>query len=685
MVDSPAPPAEQENPYQPPGPSPLVFETFAGLNTEASRPGIQDEQCAWLDGWMPIGKNNARILPGVGPLLYTDALARQIVWYDFGNIGSTPYMVVLLSDGTLVAVNTSTGMVTQIAGTGTILSPSSTAVAMSQWGSLYLIIVANQTNGYWLWDGTNFYQSGTLGPDVTLTNDGLDYTSQPTITAFGGTGSGATFGTPLPIDGSLISISVTNPGTGYSIQDAVVLAFSGGGSPGVTAILETTVSSGTIASVSVVNPGMGYGSLASVNVLGGGGTGGAISVVASAGTISTASITNAGMSYSSNPTPSVVDPNNPVAVATVDLMPTGVQGNAVETYQSRVWIANGAIVTFTAPESVSDFATSDGGGNFQSFDSFLRVGFVSLIQTNGFLYLIGDSSINYVSGVQTSGNPPSTTFTNQNADPEIGTPWPGTVDVFSRNILFANAFGVHVSYGGAVTKISDMLDGIYSTVPNFGGFVPTAAKAIIFGKRVWMLLFPVIDSITGQRVNKLLMWKDKFWWTSQQDINLIFVQHQEINSVITAYGTDGNGVYPLFQNPSIGFTKTIQSKLWERPGGYEFIKTVSRLWGLANYFSPLSPDLIVSIDNETGVSSQTYTLSPNPINVVNASGTIIPVFNASHTLIPTFSLDNGVVVFAPQAVGQNGVLSGLTIMTNAADLALISMKIGAIEIAGYRG
>ena len=47
-------------------------------------------------------------------------------------------------------------------------------------------------------------------------------------------------------------------------------------------------------------------------------------------------------------------------------------------------------------------------------------------------------------------------------------------DVFGRNIVFANSFGAHISYGAAVTKISEELDGVYNTVPiaNFGTLVP---------------------------------------------------------------------------------------------------------------------------------------------------------------------------------------------------------------------
>src|ERR1700678_1847914 len=448
MIQADAPQAEKPTPYTPAGPpDPLIFEAFEGMNTATLRPGVDDKEAAWLDGWIPLGPGrNLRTMYGISAALYTALSPISVAFFDCGNIASTPYCIIVQSDGSIVAVNTSTGIARTIAAAGTILNPSRTSVGFAQYGSQYFVIVSKQTNGYFIWDGTTFFTPGA---------------------SFTGTGGGT--------------------------------------------------------------------------------------------------------------------------------MPTGISGTAVEIYAGRVWIANGAFITFSVPGSLTDFSSGDGGGNFESSDSFLRVAFIQLKQTNGFLYLIADSSINYISGVQTSSSPPVTTFTNQNADPEIGTPWPSTVDVFNRNILFANAFGAHVSYGGAVTKISEKLDGIYNTVPNFGNIVPSAAKAIVFGKKVWVLLLPIIDPVTGQQVNKLLMYREAagkpIWWATQQDVPLIYIQFKEINSVLTAWGTDGVSVYQLFAQPSINFTKTFQTKLWDKPGGYQFTKWVTRLWGIVQYYSTLDANL----------------------------------------------------------------------------------------------
>ena len=535
MIQEQQPQADQPSQYLPAGPpDPLIFEAFEGINTATLRPGVDDKQAAWLDGFMPLGPNrNLRTMYGISTALYTAPGALTVAFFDFGNIGSTPYSILVQSDGSIVAINTTTAVATTIAAAGTIQNPSRVNVGFAQYGSKYILIVSKQTNGYFIWDGTTFFL----------------------------------------------------PGASFL-----------------------------------------------------------------AGTV-----------------------------------PVGISGTAIEIYSGRVWIANGPTITFSVPGSVIDFSSGNGGGNFTSSDSFLRVGFTQLKQTNGFLYLIADSSVNYISGVQTSGSPLVTTFTNQNADPEVGTPWPSTVDVFNRNILFANAFGAQVSYGGAVTKISEMLDGVYNTVTNFGNIVPSAAKAIVFGKKIWILLLPIIDPVTGQQVNKLLMWNGKQWWASQQDVNLIYIQFQEINSVLTAWGTEGKSVYQLFAQPSVNFTKTAQTKLWDKPGGYQFTKWVTRLWGIVKYYSPLSPAISVAIDNETSSNTNPAIVVPNVATWLTVGG-LISTWVTAGLQVSTWVAGGGTAysILAPDGIAQVGVLTGFTVTTNAADMAIVSMMIHN-EIAGYRG
>ena len=512
-----------KTPGFPTNPLPIVFEQFEGLNTKASRPGIKDTEMSWCDGWMPIGPNNLRTLPGLGPALYTPTPPLTVQWFGFGNIGADAYSYALLSDGSMQQIAVSGGGVTQVMAPGTISTPSSTAVGFSQWGRIYILFSAAQTNGYWVWDGTTLSQSGS--------GAGLNITS-------------------------------------------------------------------------------------------------------------------------------------------------GISGTTIEVYTAHVWVGaalnNGALVNFSAPGSAVDFTTGNGGGSFSSRDSFLRNTFVRFLQTNGFLYLIADSSINYISGVTTSGGTPTTTFTNQNVDPQTGTPWPWSVQLFSRNIVFGNSSGIYVSYGGAVTKVSGPLDGIYNSVPSHGPITPSAAVGELFGITVYMMLLPIINSFTGQQQNSLMMWDGKKWWTSQQDRPLTFIATQELNSVLGAYGTDGTAIWPLCTTPTNAFQKVVQSKLFANPH-YLYVKTANRLYGIVNDNSSGDFNLTVQVDSEKPPFSIAI---PNPapgISWTNSGGA--PITWTNNSAQPIVWLGQGLGIFGPLAVAQNGRLTGMTAISTDEDLTLVSLTL----------
>jgi hypothetical protein len=718
----------------------IAFEVFTGLNTNASRVGIEDTELSWCDGFMPVGNSKLRTLPDIGPSVWAAPSAGQVAFFDFGNIGATPYMIVPTTDGAIWQVNTTTTSPRRIAPPGTIAAPTRNTVGLTQWGSQFIIIVANQPDGYFILDGQNFYQAGTLAPATAaaLTSGGANYNSNPVLHIYGGSGSGAA-ATATITEGSISAIQITNPGSGYSPGDIVQIGFSGGGADTAarlrTVLVGTSVQSVTlisggfgytngtgysmtfsgaggsgaagtfdvsggtitnvnvsgggsaynaaptvsftgagsgsgaaavaimspvaVASVVVDDPGTGFQGTPTLTIEGGGGSGAAATVTAlSGGSISTIHLSSGGNGYTSAPAVVVQPGLNSAATAILDVMPFGVQGTSIETYQSRIWITKTGSVLFSAPGSYTDFSISGGGGAFASNDSYLRVGYTQVRQTNGFLYLIADSSISYISNVQTGGSPVSTTFTNQNANPEVGTPYAGAIDTLGSNIIFANDFGVHVSYGGTVTKVSIPLDGVYNTVPGFGGFQPSSAKAIVYGKRLWMVLLPIIDPTNGIQFNKMFMWDEKRWWSTSQGVGLIYIQSQEISSVLTAWGTDGTHVYRLFQTPSGNFTKKAQSKLFARPGGYMVGKSANRVWMIAQYASRNIPDIVFNVDNETGSS---------------------PV-----TLLPSGAFDTGFWISPPTAIGQVGSLLGMTLTTNASDVTIVSAAIDAISVQ-YRG
>jgi hypothetical protein len=422
---------------------------------------------------------------------------------------------------------------------------------------------------------------------IIVNNGGNGYSSLVQVTASSAGASVPASFSVVGQNGVITQVIVQNPGLGYTSVPTLTITDLASAAVGTGASLTAVMQAGQISAVTVDTHGTGYTSPPTLTVFGDG-TGASLQAnLSNNSTVKSISVVNAGTAYTRASI--FFNGGNRAASAVVGLMPFGVSGTTAETYQSRVWVGNGRIGQFSAPGGdPADFSSSAGAGAFQSNDSFLKVAYQRFIQSNGFLYLFGDSSLNYISGVSTSGAPAITTFNNLNVDPQIGSPWPGTVQAFGRDIVFANPIGVYVSYGGAVTKVSDALDGIFATVPSTSwpaGFTPTACVMTIFGIQVYILLLPILDQISGAQVTKCLMWDGKKWWTSPQTgITGGFCASQEINSVLTGYiSPDGTTIKPMFTTPShvSTMTKYLESKLWDAPGVF-MTKMIRQFYVLIN-------------------------------------------------------------------------------------------------------
>lgn len=731
---------------------PYLIEKFGSLNTKASRPGIGDEEFSWIENFMPIGDSNMRTLYAEDPDRYAPGGGQEIIFnYPF-NIGDDSFIAVFLDDGTAVEVNVATGAITSISAVvGTFWNAGDELPACSQWQSKFLLIVSTVTdNAYWIWDGTSLFGSGTLSPDVVLTNSGSNYTSAPTVTAYGGTGSGATFSATVA-DGVVTNVEVTNPGSGYGLDDQVVLAFSGGGSDsGAAAIVTIDSTVGGVGTIVVTAPGSGYTTASVITITGGGGSG-AEAVISGAvdGQITQITVVNPGANYTSVPTiaatvgsglaatativrgqistiavaaggtnydtpPEVkiigngvgalahatlsggavasitVDENgigyteasvqliggNNAASATISLMPFGVSGTTIETYQSHVWIANGTTAEFTAPGSTSIFATTQGGGAYAATESFLRSRITRFIQSNGFLYQYGDSSINVISNVQTNGTPPSTSFNNSNVDPQTGTAWRDSVAAFGRALVFANPTGVYALYGGAAEKVSGALDGLFANASfNTGeeGITPTASVAILFGIRVYVLLFTTRDPYTKTLRNIMAIWDGQKWFVGSQIKTPTSISTQEINSELSTWASDGSSLFKLFQVPSEDLQKIWQTKLRADPS-YIISKQINRIYLLSQANNDSLADITLSIDTERGLgqANQATEFTSGELTFVGNDGDpIIWEGLGGDDLV----FVTGNLLLAGFTTSDYGKLIGITGTTMSKDVTIISMML----------
>jgi hypothetical protein len=691
------PDAQPQNPYLPAGYEPLVMEMFQGLNTEVDRAGVPDNQCYWMENFFPYAPRLARKIYDLGSSIYSTP---TVVFFQWTNLGSTPYCIIFKSDGSVLAV-TQLGAVTTILPAATITSPSIVNCGVSQWNRTYVIIVSKQTNGYWLWDGTTTYSAGSIGA-VIVTNGGNGYYSGgPVVSVYGGFGGGASL-SAIVSGGQITSIAILNPGMGYHANDTPSITIVGGTAAGAGGSIsvswtqssvgdnsEGIIWSAGILSASVQSVGSNYvnpiiafnytnffNDTAFPAVV----TGPILTLTtnpSSIGSLQSVVVTNPGqLVYVQNSSTVIanlvsfsVTSSVAQASASLEMMPFGIQGTTAEVYQGYVWVANGSTIFYSAPGSPINFGINSGGGNFISGDPFLRVNYVRLVNANGFLYLVADSSMNYISGVQTTGSTVlTTTFTNQNADPEVGTPYPQSVLTDGVSVVLANVWGIHGTRGATFDKISDPLDGVYNTAPSvFNGQQISAAKAIIYGKKCWIALVPVLDPITGAASTKMFMLNDKKWFAATQSVPVTFIGTNEVNGNLTAWGTNGTVISPLFAAPSTSIAGIIQSKFWDHPGGYELVKASSRFFSLWKYQTASLPSVTLTIDAVQPTSAASLTTQ------------------TSYSVTLGGPSASGYWLSPPQAIAQQGGLVGFTMKTNEADVTLISAKITSDPRISYRG
>jgi len=448
------------------------------------------------------------------------------------------------------------------------------------------ITITNPGSGYTspptvalIGDGINatavaFLASGSVA-GINVINGGSNFTFPPPLTIQGGNGVGAVGNVRLTAT-SISSIAVTSGGGPYSSVPGVVFhnADTNGSGASGTAIIEN----GQVIAVTLNNAGSGYTLPPYISFSGGGLPTGAPSATATAyltGTsIASVIMSNQGTGYTQTPAVIVNPGSNNAAQAIMTMMPFGISGADAETFNSRIWLVvpfqkttvpTGGDMLVSAAGSLVDYATADGGVAFLNSDRFLRKNFTGLRQSNGYLYAFGDSSASVISNVQTTGDPPTTTFTFANVDPQIGMAWRDSQQDFGRTIVSANATGIYGLYGGAMTNISAKITQLFQSAvfpPVQGAVTPCSAVADVFNVKYYFLLCTITDPETFQARTVLVGWNSQTWGIFSQTPDLTFIGTQEVNGQCFAWGTDGRSIYPLFNRPSTTLVKRITTKMY---------------------------------------------------------------------------------------------------------------------------
>jgi phage tail sheath protein FI len=143
-------------------------------------------------------------------------------------------------------------------------------------------------------DTGTYIEDGVVS--ITLTNNGQDYTSAPTVAISGGGDAAAT----AEVDKhKVVSLSVVNAGQDYTSAPTITIAPPPAG--GVQATATCTVATGGIDVITITNKGSGYVTAPAVTLSGGAGNSASLTAVLG-GPLTGVTMTAAGENYASTPT-----------------------------------------------------------------------------------------------------------------------------------------------------------------------------------------------------------------------------------------------------------------------------------------------------------------------------------------------------------------------------------------------
>ena len=432
-----------------------VVKDFKGLNTKNNRTVIENGEFGWLENAMPIGFGNLRIIEG-NQLVDSTAWGANVTYMSSVNIQNNEYILGFQDDGSAQYVNITTGTKGNIAAANTF---SNTGVAITQWKNERALII-DPDRGYKTWDGVDLIDIG-----------------------------------------SVVTVTINNPGTGYSAANTTVSFSAPNQANGVQATGEVVIVANAVSEIIVTEAGTGYTSPPTVTITGGG--------------------------SNANVTCSILDQN----------------GTDVATFSGRAWIASDRTTFYTAADTYNDF-TNISAGFLTISDSTLRTNITRILSANNFLYVFGEDSINVFSDVRVDSVTGVTLFTNTNVSASIGSNLRNTIFPYFRSVLFMNEYGVYALVGATTTKISDPLDGVFPLI-DFDSPV-SGGQCLINNILCAVYNFKYNDNGTMRWIQAAFF--ERKWFFTNQLTDAYFVVPAVKDGFLNLYGTTGNNLYQFYED-----------------------------------------------------------------------------------------------------------------------------------------
>ena len=598
-----------------------IFRDFGGINTQAYRTSIKDAEFSWLENVMPIGHGNLKCLPAVTTSLAT--ISPDVANYmEHANIGGTSYVYMFCNSGAAYQINSVTYAKTTVGVAGTF---SASGVQIAQWQNSILLII-DPVKGYFTWNGTTLASINNQLQSITITTFGAGYFHPPTVNITPTSGGSSASATAIIGIGSS---TLTAAGTGYTVGD--ILTLSGGTSNTKAQVQVTTIGTGgAITGFSIYNFGDYTAAPANpVSVTGGFGSAATFTITWS---VIRVNVTAGGSGYLAAPTISFTPTGGDTptitatATATISVAPTA--GTDIAVYSGRVWIANGRVISYSAPGSYTDFSVGNAGGSFTISDSTLLKNITQLISANNYLYIFGDDSINVISNVGVSSG--ITTFSNTNLTAFVGSSSPTAIQPYLRGIFFANSAGFYLIYGAVPQKMSDALDGVMQYV-DFTK--PITAGSVMLNNQLCMaFMFTYTGAgggVSGTRKLMAIYFNNK-WFLASQGNNLTLCCSVFEDAQQELYVTDGSALYHAFKNTTGAINSIVQTKLWDF--GNSLLTKQALKAGLEINTPVTAFSSTLSVDTENASNATTFG-SQNLVNWINNSGSTLLWTNNSSAIV----------------------------------------------------
>ena len=286
--------AEQKKSY-------AVIKNFKGLNTKANRTAIDEDEFSWIENAQPIGFGNIKIVQAQSAVLDSGSnavvFANTTTALESANINVSDYLLSFEDNGRAEFFNLTNSTKGNVAVTGTF---SSANVSTAQFKN-ERVIIGDPTKGLSNWDGTNLVSMGSVG-SIGITNPGSGYLAAPSVVIGAPNDTGGVQATAEATittgAGGLTSIDVTAGGAGYAAVPGVTIT-APDVQGGTQAQAAATISGGIVVAVTITEPGSGYLTVPTVGFSSGAAT---ATAVLTKGTVNSITLTNAGTGYTSPPT-----------------------------------------------------------------------------------------------------------------------------------------------------------------------------------------------------------------------------------------------------------------------------------------------------------------------------------------------------------------------------------------------